>query len=96
MLQRHSLQEYEADLQAGQEKPGPMTMLNRDSAVADREEAKLEPYRDFEHAPQPRQKESKETDALSEQNVAVWVAILFLIGLSVLAAYFFWARLNGL
>jgi hypothetical protein len=96
MLQRHSIQEYEADLKAGQEKPGPMTMLNRDSAVEDREEAKLESHGDFEHAAQLRQKESKETDALSEQNVAVWVAILFLIGLSVLAAYFFWARLNGL
>ena len=93
MLERHSTQECERDLET--ETPRRMSLLELASSEH-HEKTELEPYWDFEHAPQPRPKESTKDDALSEQKVAVWVAILFLIGVSVLFAYFFWIRLANL
>jgi len=95
MLERHSTLEIERDLEGDAEKPGRMTMIERERR-AEREQTEPEPYWDFEHVPRPKEEASRNKDPLSEENVAIWVALVFLIALSIATAYFVWAMISGL
>lgn len=91
MLKRHSVEEPEnagrVESQSSWEMPRRMTLQ---AHLRERERTELESYCDCEPPPKP---ESEKNDALSEQNVAIWLGIAVIIGVTALVVYYLWARL---
>lgn len=91
MLQRHSVEEQENARKGESENalgmPKRMTLLEH---PIEQERTELEPYWGYEPPSKP---ESEKNDPLSEQNVAIWLGIMVIIGVTALVVYYLWARL---